>query len=170
MSRREKPLCAMAAFISSFRYSGSPANPLATKLQFWEIAIASGSLGCGRRRLSFCQSVNLVVVHEQGNIRVPANCMKVMVSTLSVTVPISCNRNYVQRVVGKFCSRSYRQGSSMEPIKRMAFNIVGQFSSLSYPRNHKHFPRLNAKFDKCLLDGRKNLEVSASRTPGWNLA
>src|SRR3989338_6317696 len=57
----------------------------------------------GRRGLSLCQAVHLIVMYYQGYVYVPSYGVEEMVPTLTVAIPVSGDGQYRQFVVGQPC-------------------------------------------------------------------
>src|SRR3989344_8940675 len=89
----------------------------------WCRLIFLPDFGCWRK-LSSCQTVNLIIVCQKREINIAPCCMNQVIPSLAILITIASNNDNCQAMICKLDPLSNRHGSSMKTIKSIGLHPI----------------------------------------------
>src|SRR5262245_63717508 len=86
-------------------------------------ALGFHPLSAGRRDLSGCKAINLIVHDDVRQIDVAPHAVHEMVAADAVAVAVASGNNDLEIVIGKLGSRGYSEGASMQGVHAVGTKI-----------------------------------------------
>ncbi len=120
----------------------------------------------GRRILPLGQAVDLVVLHDVGDVGVAAHRVNEVVAADAVAVAIAGYGDDLQVVVRQLDASRHRQGATVDAVVGVDPQVVGQLRAAADATDHQRLVRREAQPDQGLLQRGKDAEVAAAGTPG----
>ena len=120
----------------------------------------------GGRGLAFGQAVHHIVMHDVGNVRVPADRVDEVVATLAVHVAVTALGDDGQGRIGGFDGRGGGQGPAVQAVKDVRCEVMGNLGRLADARNEHEVRRLDPQLGQRPLEDFEDGKVAAPGAPG----
>jgi hypothetical protein len=130
------------------------------------VVLVTKTLIAGRRRLSLCQGIDLIVVNQIGDVMIAAQRVEEVIPALSVAIAVTAHSENRQLRIGHLGPGSRGERSAVKDVEHVAVEVVRQFARLADTRDHEHPVGLDVELNEGALDRCQDGEIAAARAPG----
>ena len=116
--------------------------------------------------MSFCQTIDLVVVDEKCHINIASNCSKKMVSSLAIAAAIAACNDHRQIRVRELRTGGHWKRSSVQAVENIGIKIVWCLGCLADTRYKQYPVWVKIAFDERFLERLEDWKIPTAGTPG----
>ena len=118
-----------------------------------------------RRKLTFCQAVDLVIEHQYLQIHVPPEHVHQMIAADAQPVAVAGNHPNVELGVGQLDTRGKSRRAAMDGVKPIGRHVIGQARRAADAGHEYRVLALGAEVGESLLHRLEDRVIAATGTP-----